>query len=293
MANRTPPTATVGLLHPGEMGAVVGAELFRAGHRVLWASAGRSADTRRRADAAGLVDVGDVTALAAASDWVVSVCPPDAAVALAEALGPFRGRFLDANAVSPATARRVAEVIRSGGGEAVDGGIVGPPPTAAGRTRLYLSGPHAADAAGLFADTLVDARVVGAEIGAASAVKMAYAAWTKGTSALILAIEALARAAGVEAVLHDEWALSQPALADRLGAAARAAHGKGWRWTGEMEEIANTFAAAGLPEGFHRAAAAVYRGVPRPAAGGDAAPATGSAELLDQLIDRVRASSRP
>ena len=285
MANPTSPT-TVGVLHPGEMGAVIGAELHRAGHRVLWASAGRSDDTRRRAEAAGLADAGDLLVVADASDWLISVCPPDAALGLAAAVGPFRGRFLDANAVSPATARRVADVVVAAGGEAVDGGIVGPPPTGPGRTRLYLSGPHAADAARLFDDTHVDARVVGADIGAASAVKMAYAAWTKGTSALIIAIEALARETGVAGALHDEWALSQPALADRLAAAARAAHDKGWRWTGEMEEIADTFAAAGLPDGFHRAAAAVYRQAPRPPGGEAAEP--GPTELIEALVARVR-----
>ena len=40
----------------------------------------------------------------------------------------------------------------------------------------------------------------------ASALKMTYAAWTKGTAALLLAIEATAEANGVAAALHAEWA---------------------------------------------------------------------------------------
>ncbi len=94
---------------------------------------------------------------------------------------------------------------------------------------------------------------------AASAVKMAYAGWTKGTAALILAVRALARAGGVEDTLLDEWELSQPELAGRSAAAARSAAGKGWRWTGEMTEIAASMAAAGLPDGFHLAAADIFR----------------------------------
>ena len=111
-------------------------------------------------------------------------------------------------------------------------------------------------------DTALDAQVIGDEIGQASAVKMAYAAWTKGTAALILAIRALARAEGVEQTLVAEWQQSQPALTARPHAAARSALQKGWRWVAEMEEIAATMAAAGLPPGFHQAAAAIYTRVP-------------------------------
>jgi Domain of unknown function (DUF1932) len=90
-------------------------------------------------------------------------------------------------------------------------------------------------------------------------VKMAYASWTKGSAALLLAARALARAEGVEEALLAEWGISQPGLAERSAGSARAAAAKGWRWVAEMEEIAETMAAAGLPDGFHHAAAEVYR----------------------------------
>ncbi len=100
---------------------------------------------------------------------------------------------------------------------------------------------------------------------------MAYAGWTKGTAALLLALRALARAEGVEDTLLQEWALSQPALADRSRSAAQAATAKGWRWVAEMEEIAATMSAAGLPDGFHQGAAEIFRRAPRTntAAAGD------------------------
>jgi nucleotide-binding universal stress UspA family protein len=126
-----------------------------------------------------------------------------------------------------------------------------------GTTRLYLSGSETKLVAGLFADTIIDTVVVSEDPDAASAVKMTFAAWTKGASALLLAIRALARAEGVEETLLEEWRTSQPHLVERSVAAARSALGKGWRWVGEMNEIAETFAAAGLPDGFHRAAAEV------------------------------------
>jgi 3-hydroxyisobutyrate dehydrogenase-like beta-hydroxyacid dehydrogenase len=158
----------------------------------------------------------------------------------------------------------VAAIAEAGGAGYVDGGIIGPPPLAPGNTRLYLSGPRACEVQALFAGTDVDARVVPPP-GTASAVKMAYASWTKGSAALLLAARALARAEGVEPVLLEEWGLSQPGLEKRWDGADRAAAAKGWRWTGEMEEIAAAMAAAGLPEGFHQAAAKIYRGYEHPA----------------------------
>ena len=246
---------TIGVLHPGEMGAAVGAALREAGHAVIWASSGRSEATARRAEQAVLRDVGMLEELGRRSDVIVSVCPPHAAVEVAQGFDRFPGIYVDANAVAPATVGGIANVV----GRCVDGGIVGPPPRRRGTTRLYLSGADARPVADLFADTIVDARVVSEDIGAASALKMTYAAWTKGTSALLLAVRAVARAEGVEDALLEEWAMSLPELPERSIAAARAALGKGWRWVGEMEEIAETFAAAGVPDGFYRAAAEIYR----------------------------------
>ena len=249
---------TIGLLHPGEMGAAVGKCLAGAGHRVLWVPEGRGAATRERAEAAGLTGV-PFADIVTRSDVIVSVCPPAAALDTARLVSGFGGIYLDANAIAPATAGEVAAVVTDGGADYVDGGIVGPPPAAPGNTRLYLSGPRAAKVQALFGGTNVDARVVPPP-GAASAVKMAYASWTKGSAALLLAARALARAEGVEPALLEEWGMSQPGLEKRWDGADRAAAAKGWRWVGEMEEIAAAMAAAGLPEGFHQAAAEIYRG---------------------------------
>jgi 3-hydroxyisobutyrate dehydrogenase-like beta-hydroxyacid dehydrogenase len=245
---------TVGVLHPGEMGAALGAVLRAKGESVLWASSGRSSATAERARAADLEDVGTVEELARRSDVVFSVCPPAAAVDVARSVLPFDGIYVDANAVSPATARAIAGLV----GRYADGGIVGPPPRERGTTRLFLSGEEAQHVADLFADTTVDARLVPGDIAAASAVKMTYAAWTKGTAALLLAIRDVAREEGVEETLLEEWRMSLPELPRRSAAAARSAFTKGWRWVGEMEEIADTFATAGAPDGFHRAAAEIY-----------------------------------
>jgi 3-hydroxyisobutyrate dehydrogenase-like beta-hydroxyacid dehydrogenase len=245
----------VGVLHPGEMGAAVGASLRERGVSVLWASAGRSQATAQRAQAAGLEDAGDVRELRHRSDILLSICPPHAALEVADAAYFFQGIYVDANAISPELARTVAGLqLRF-----VDGGIVGPPPSRPGTTRLYLSGGEAEHVAALFAGTNVEARVISEQVGAASALKAAYAGWTKGSAALLLTVRELARAEGVENALLEEWRLSIPELEERLAGAERSAHRKGWRWIGEMEEIARSMAAQDLPAGFHQAAAEVFR----------------------------------
>jgi 3-hydroxyisobutyrate dehydrogenase-like beta-hydroxyacid dehydrogenase len=256
-----------GVLHPGEMGAAVARCLTGRGLPVLWAPAGRGPETAGRAQAAGLRDGGTAAELAQRSDVILSICPPHAALEVARAVAGFGGLYVDANAVSPATARQVARVIEDGGGSYVDGGIIGLPPTGPGSTRLYLSGSRAGEVREMFAGTSLDARVLAGDF-AASAIKMSYASWTKGTAALILAARGLAQAEGVEEDLLAEWALSQPGLAERWASASRSAAAKGWRWVAEMEEIAAAMESAGQPGGFHQAAAQIYARSPRPSAGG-------------------------
>ena len=245
------------LLHPGEMGSSIGAGLRSNGHHVLWVRDGRSGATLKRAQDAGLESVGKLEPALGCVDHVIAVCPPHAALALARqvASAGFEGTYLDANAVSPGVAREIQAVIGDG---YVDGGIVGPPAWSEGTTRLYLSGPRASEVAGWFAGSRVAAEDIGGEPGAASALKMCYAAFTKGSSALILAIRALAQREGVTPALLREWDLSQPGLGPRSEMTARATSRKAWRFEGEMREIAATFEAAGLPGGFHAAAAEIY-----------------------------------
>jgi 3-hydroxyisobutyrate dehydrogenase-like beta-hydroxyacid dehydrogenase len=252
---------TIGLLHPGEMGSMIGAAVRSAGSRVLWAGEGRSAATHERAGEAGLEDVGSVAALLGASDVVLSVCPPHAAGELAKQVATLRfgGIYVDGNAIAPATAREVGGIVEKGGAAFVDGGIIGPPPRTRGTTRFYVSGSGAERIAALLSVGPLESIVVPGGPGAASTLKMAYASWTKGSAALLLAVCALASAEGVQESLVREWRLSQPELSPRAEAAAKSSARKAWRFVGEMEEIAATFAAAGLPDGFHQGAAEIYR----------------------------------
>jgi 3-hydroxyisobutyrate dehydrogenase-like beta-hydroxyacid dehydrogenase len=276
---------TVGLLHPGEMGAAIGALLVRRGHQVLWASDGRGDDTARRAAAAGFGDAGTIGEICDRSQTILSVCPPHAALDVARTVASagFRGLYLDANAVAPATAREVAAVLEAAGATFVDGGIIGLPPRRAGSTRVYLSGAAAQRVADLFAGTDLEAVVLAPGPGVASSLKMVYAAWTKGSAALLLAAVAAARGHGVEDALRREWVLSQPGLAERAEGAAGQAATKGWRWVGEMEEIAATLAAVGLPDGFHLAAAEVF------ARSGRESSASADGSTLDVVVAHLLA----
>ena len=247
------------------MGAAVGQSLVTGGHEVLWLPAGRSEATATRAQAAGLTGAADLGDLVRRADVVLSVCPPHGALDVARQLAGagFGGLYLDANAIAPATAREVASLVAEAGASYVDGGIIGTPPVKPGFIRLYLSGAKAREIGALFDGTAVTTHLVERdEVGAASAVKMAYASWTKESAALLLAARALARAEGVEDALLAEWEQSQPGLVQRWDRAATAAAKKGWRWVAEMEEIAASMAADGLPAGFHQAAADIYRDPP-------------------------------
>jgi 3-hydroxyisobutyrate dehydrogenase-like beta-hydroxyacid dehydrogenase len=250
----------VGLVSPGAMGAHVGAALVGNGHEVLWAGRGRSEETRRRATEAGLVDAGDLRSLTEDATLVLSVCPPGAAgtVAALVAEQAFSGLYVDANAVSPSTARSVEATVTAAGATYVDGGIVGPPPRSLGTTRLYLAGAKARAVALLFDGTPLAAVALDAEPPAASALKMCYAAYTKGAAALLLAIRALAASQGVDEDLLAEWAQSLPELEERSEFVARRNAPKAWRFVDEMHEIADTFRDSALPDGFHRAAADIY-----------------------------------
>jgi hypothetical protein len=229
----------IAILHPGEMGSAVAAALRET---AIWVPEGRSAATAERARN---LTPGDPLS----ADVILSNCPPHAALEVAESVAGFTGIYVDANAISPARSREVRARVPAA--DFVDGGIIGPPPARAGTTRLYLTGERAGEVAALFAGSALEARLV----ADASALKMAYAAWTKGSAALLLAAHAAAEAYGVADALDGEWA----ELQGSLGAARSARERKGWRWVAEMEEIAGTFAAAGQPDGFHRAAAEVYR----------------------------------
>jgi 3-hydroxyisobutyrate dehydrogenase-like beta-hydroxyacid dehydrogenase len=274
---------TIGLLHPGAMGSSIGAAAQASGARVVWVSEDRSEATAARAKADGFADVHWLNGVVNQSRIILSVCPPEFAVELAEevcALG-YQGIYVDANAIAPATSRTIGELVERNYGSYVDGGIIGGPARQPDTTRLNLAGAQAGFVAQFLDKGDLEVNCIEGDTGAASALKMAYAAWTKGTSALLADVIALALAEGVHDPLMAEWERSQPELVQRSERDLPSAAAKAWRWVGEMEEIAATFEANGLPDGFHRAAADVYRRLEQFK---DDPDAPGGAELARYLL---------
>jgi 3-hydroxyisobutyrate dehydrogenase-like beta-hydroxyacid dehydrogenase len=251
----------IGILHPGQMGVSVAASAGRGGHQVYWASEGRSPETRRRAEQVGLHDLGVLARVCERCSVILSVCPPHAAETLADrvlACG-FAGLYLDANAIAPRRAERIGRKMADAGASFVDGGIIGGPAWEPGRTWLYLSGQRSADVASLFSAGPLETEVIGDRPGKASALKMCFAANTKGTTALLCAVLAAAENLGVRAELERQWSRYEPGFAEEAAGRVRRVTAKAWRFAGEMDEIAATFADAGLPGEFHAAAAVLYR----------------------------------
>lgn len=251
----------VGILHPGQMGISVAASAQNNSHQVVWASAGRSPQSIARAEEHHLRDAGTLAELCRTAGVILSVCPPHAAeeVAAQVAACGFNGLYVDANAIAPQRARRIGQTITAAGGSFVDGGIIGGPAWKPGRTWLYLSGERAAEAAACFSAGPLETSVIGDTPGKASALKMCFAAYTKGTTALLCAIVAAADSLDVRPELFQQWSRSWPDFAEETAGRVRRVTAKAWRFAGEMDEIATTFADAGLPSEFHEGAADIYR----------------------------------
>ena len=252
-----PPRPVIGILHPGAMGAAVGNALKPVAGAVIWAAAGRSLTTSKRAETADLVGVPDVAELARRADVVISVCPPDAARAVAEEVAPLLRRpgqlYVDANAVSPATVTGIAELV--GAERVVDGAIIGPPAWEPGRTVVWLAGLAAPAVAALFEGSPFAAKVLAGPVGSASALKACFAFQSKALPTLWVQLDAAARAYRVSDQIREELHRTGVDLDGKLAGIDAQARGKAWRWVGEMQEAAETFAAVGLPDGFSRAAA--------------------------------------
>jgi putative dehydrogenase len=234
-------TSTIAVIAAGAMGSAVGRRLRDRGATVLTSLTGRSAASRRRAEAAGMTPAED--GVIAAADLILSIVPPAEALGLAERFaGPLgqAGRkavFVDCNAVNVETVKRIAAVIQPTGAAFVDGGIVGPPPGHEGEPRLYFSG-EAASALAPLGDLGLQIRVMAGPVGAASALKMSYAGISKGVTLLAAAMMLGAARAGAAEDLRAELAESQPQLLQRFIRTIPDMYPKAYRWGPEMDEIA-------------------------------------------------------
>ena len=250
----------IGFLHPGEMGISLAASAINSGHEACWSRAGRSAATQARAQQQGLTALDSLHALCDACSVLISVCPPHAALQQAQAVIDcgFKGIYTDVNAISPSRVRQMGAMMRQAGIPFVDGGVIGPPAWQADTTWLYLAGERADEVATGFQSGPLETEILSGEIGRASALKMCFAAKTKGTTALLAAVLGAAEQMGVRQALETQWDRYNPGESEQTHTRLRTVARKAWRFTGEMQEIASTFEAAGLPPDFHHGAGAVY-----------------------------------
>lgn len=250
----------IGVLHPGQMGAAIAGAARSAGHDVQWCAAGRSPATAERAAVAGLRAAADFATMLATSEVVFAICPPAAAEELADrvASASFHGIYVEANAISVERSRRIAERVNAAGARAVDAAIIGPPPSDGRSARLYVAGPEADSSvvAAIFEPRPVEVVPLAGDLGAASALKMAFASYQKAARALAAVAHALGAWHGVtEELLAEARRMPHAPLADPEYVPSVAA--RAWRWAPEMLEVAETLCSAGLPTELSTAAAAV------------------------------------
>jgi 3-hydroxyisobutyrate dehydrogenase-like beta-hydroxyacid dehydrogenase len=251
-------TVTVGLLHPGSMGAAVGAQLRARGHVVLWCPDGRSDVTRSRAEGAGLQPV-SLAELAARSEVLLSLCPPAAAEQVAAAVADVRSGadaiYVEANAVAPTRVNRIADSLAPL--PVVDAAVVGSPPVGGKTPTLYLAGggESVERVVQLFAETDVRVRVLGDSLGAASALKLAYTSYQKVSRVLAAVAYGAADAYGVgDELLAIAAKRTRSYLVETDYIPKTAA--RAWRWGPEIEDAAELLAEAGVPDSLMHAAAA-------------------------------------
>lgn len=258
------PSKTVAIVSPGDMGHNVGKALKKEGIRIVACLAGRSERTQKLAAAAGFEDLPSLEAVASQSDLILSIMPPSSAVDAARAMAKAikasgkKPSYADCNAVSPQTAQKAADIIAGAGAPFIDAGIIGPGPgTREKPTQLYVSGSNASVMT-MLAGPHINVIDMGPEIGRASAIKMCYAAVTKGTWTLYAAALMAAEGLGVTEELHEEIRSSRPKdYAEMERMVPRLPLDAG-RWIGEMHEIAATFDGAGVSPNFHKGAADVF-----------------------------------
>ncbi len=276
------PQTHIGFLHPGLMGESLAATAINSGNKAYWVSKDRSDATRERAEKNGLSKIKTLPELCETCSVIISVCPPHAATQVAKDVlaCKFKGIYADVNAISPQRSHEICTLVEKSGISYVDGGIIGLPAWKPGTTVLYLSGQKAHFISDCFSAGPLETKVIGDEIGKASALKMCFAANSKGTAALLCAIVGAAEKLGVRNELETHWSRKGSDFTNETQEMVTRVTKKAWRFSGEMKEIASTFSSAGLPDGFHLAASDIYQRISK-FKGADPMPD------LDKVIDAL------
>ena len=254
----------IAILSPGDMGHAVGRVLSEQGFDILTHLEGRSQRTCALAKDAGFRISATLNELIHEADLLLSILVPASAETVAKEIAQSLQEtgeatlIADCNAISPMRSEYIGRIIESAGGRYIDASIIGHPPGRDAPPRFYVSGQYA-DALLALDGKGIAVKALGGDVGRASGIKMCYAALTKGTSTLQVALLTVAESLGLGSELHEELAYSQKAALRSMESGIPRLPPNAHRWIGEMEEIATTFAAQGVTPNFHLGAAAIYR----------------------------------
>jgi 3-hydroxyisobutyrate dehydrogenase-like beta-hydroxyacid dehydrogenase len=279
---------TVGIMSPGDMGSGVGGVLKQNGFRVITALDGRSDDSRTRATEQGIDDVGSLDELVKSSDLILSILVPSEALSFAQDVAESLVRtdsqaaVADCNAVSPATGIKISEIISAAGGKFIDAGIIGGSPRSGATPRFYASGEHA-HILGELDGKGIEVPVMDGPIGRASALKMVYAALSKGAAALYASTLMTAKSLDIYGDLIQELEQSQAGTLKAMGS-VNSISTKAFRWIGEMEEIAATFGDAGTSSHTHKGAAETFQTIADSSIGHERVGTVDESRTLEESI---------
>jgi len=242
---------TIGILYGGELGSSLGRLLVGCGLSVVTTLEGRSPRTARLCQEAGLAVLPSLRAVAECADLVLSTVSPAAALAVAEgyrAVRPAsapRQLYVDLNAVAPQTVRRIADVLTPTGVDFVDGAVHGLAAQLPSRGTVYLSGPNAPAVGQLFGQAL-RVRVLGDQVGKASAFKMMISGMAKGVVALFVEMAVAARQAGLLDDLLACYRDAYPGIMDLVERMLPTYPRHAARRSEELKEVEQTMIALGL-----------------------------------------------
>ena len=253
----------IGILSIGEMGFHWARLLTGKNVEVLTFDKNRSQVTRQRAVNAGVTSVPSMAELASASDLIVSLVVPAAAkqvaAELASALSGTEKKslyFLDANAISPMTAKEIQSTLASLPVTFIDGCIIGSAAKLSQDTVLYVSGPDAAKIEQL-GEYGFSVRTIGAEIGQASAFKIIYAGLTKGLQGLLVGAKSLNLLDQLIECYDERF----PGLVKKVGRGISALPVHAGRRAQEMDELEQTLRYYGLASEMAPAARKVLESI--------------------------------
>lgn len=211
-----------------------------------------AADRKSAMIEAGVIVAADAQSALADAPLILSVVTAEQALPVAlgcARLTATNAIWCDMNSVAPATKRQAAQAFETLGRVYIDVAVLAPVHPAQMEVPLLISGPFAEEARrALAAIGFRNVRVVGTEVGQASAIKMIRSVMIKGIEALTDEMMAAAEAAGVrDAVLASlDHSQSNAPWAERAAYNLERMTAHGTRRAAEMDEAAQTLTALGV-----------------------------------------------